>query len=220
MTGYTQTDTSKSIPARLTTTTMKAVYQKAKQERFKGDAENLLQGHGLHSTEPSGMPSGRCSVQIHITRSHMILCTLTIVESRESTCGLSSRPFLQPLGSKAYPILRNTIFNISTAQSAINFAAEPTATWMTRTDKSAMLKVYSDFCPHIVRMLELVPEGEVCEWKLCMHHPLRMTKKPKGERKRDASARLACIDRVWRVKHLLNIPQNCRIRSTNEWLGM
>ncbi|KAJ7300592.1 hypothetical protein DFH08DRAFT_828331 [Mycena albidolilacea] len=51
MTGYTQTDTSKSIPAHLTTTTMKAVYEKAKREHFKGDAENLLQGHGLHSTE-------------------------------------------------------------------------------------------------------------------------------------------------------------------------
>ncbi|KAJ7700284.1 hypothetical protein B0H14DRAFT_3034133 [Mycena olivaceomarginata] len=34
-----------------TTTTMKAVYEQAKQERFKGDAENLLQQHGLHSTE-------------------------------------------------------------------------------------------------------------------------------------------------------------------------
>jgi hypothetical protein len=30
---------------------MKAVYEQAKQERFKGDAENLLQQHGLHSTE-------------------------------------------------------------------------------------------------------------------------------------------------------------------------
>ncbi|KAJ7838124.1 salicylate hydroxylase [Mycena olivaceomarginata] len=61
----------------------------------------------------------------------------------------------------AYPISRNTIFNISTAQPDVNFAAEPTATWTTRADKSAMLKVYSDFCPLVVRMLELVPEGEV-----------------------------------------------------------
>ncbi|KAJ7311735.1 hypothetical protein DFH08DRAFT_822501 [Mycena albidolilacea] len=111
-----------------------------------------------------------------------------ILESGESTCGLSSRPFLQPLGSKvahnpellafvesnthssrwigakrhviAYPILRNPICNISTTQSDINFAAEPTATWTTRAGKSAMLKVYSDFCPLVVRMLELVPKGE------------------------------------------------------------
>ncbi|KAJ7845532.1 hypothetical protein B0H14DRAFT_2358069 [Mycena olivaceomarginata] len=34
-----------------TTTTMKAIYEQAKRERFKGDAEDLLQQHGLHSTE-------------------------------------------------------------------------------------------------------------------------------------------------------------------------
>jgi hypothetical protein len=39
MTGYTQTDTSKSIPARLMTTTMKGVYEKAKGKHFKGDGE-------------------------------------------------------------------------------------------------------------------------------------------------------------------------------------
>ncbi|KAJ6551635.1 salicylate hydroxylase [Mycena capillaripes] len=72
-----------------------------------------------------------------------------------------------------YPISGNTIFNISTAQPDVNFAAEPTVTWTTRADKSAMLKVYSDFCPLVVRMLELVPEGEVCEWKLRVHHPLK-----------------------------------------------
>ncbi|KAJ7327962.1 hypothetical protein DFH08DRAFT_816125 [Mycena albidolilacea] len=45
---------------------------------------------------------------------------------------------------------------------------------LTRAGKSAMLKVYSDFFPLVVRMLELVPEGEVCKWKLCIHYPLRI----------------------------------------------
>jgi salicylate hydroxylase len=35
-----------------------------------------------------------------------------------------------------------------------------------------MLGVFSDFCPKIQRMLNLVPEGEVCEWKLRVHAPL------------------------------------------------
>ncbi|KAJ7653942.1 salicylate hydroxylase [Mycena polygramma] len=73
----------------------------------------------------------------------------------------------------AYPISGNTIFNISTAQPDTNFAAEPTALWTTRADKSAMLRVYADFCPLVVRMLELVPEGDVCEWKLRVYHPLK-----------------------------------------------
>jgi len=73
----------------------------------------------------------------------------------------------------AYPISRNTIFNISTAHPDIHFAAEPTVSWTTRADKSAMLEVYSDFCPLVQKMLSLVPPGEVCEWKLRVHHPLR-----------------------------------------------
>ncbi len=35
-----------------------------------------------------------------------------------------------------------------------------------------MLSVFSDFCPKVQRMLNLVPEGEVCEWKLRVHAPL------------------------------------------------
>ncbi|KAG7422751.1 FAD-dependent monooxygenase OpS4 [Fusarium oxysporum f. sp. raphani] len=35
-----------------------------------------------------------------------------------------------------------------------------------------MLDVFSDFCPLIQRMLNLVPDGEVCEWKLRSHKPL------------------------------------------------
>jgi salicylate hydroxylase len=35
-----------------------------------------------------------------------------------------------------------------------------------------MMEVYGDFCPMVKRMLDLVPDGEVCEWKLRVHEPL------------------------------------------------
>jgi salicylate hydroxylase len=35
-----------------------------------------------------------------------------------------------------------------------------------------MLSIFSDFCPMIQRMLNLVPDNEVCEWKLRVHKPL------------------------------------------------
>ncbi|KAJ7811233.1 hypothetical protein B0H14DRAFT_3479898 [Mycena olivaceomarginata] len=73
----------------------------------------------------------------------------------------------------AYPISGHTIFNISTAQPDTNFAAEPTAAWTTRADKAAMCALYADFCPAVRRMLGLVTESEVCEWKLRVHRPLR-----------------------------------------------
>lgn len=72
----------------------------------------------------------------------------------------------------AYPISNKNIYNLSTTQPDVNFAAAPSETYTTKGSKSAMLNVFSDFCPMIQRMLNLVPEGEVCEWKLRVHAPL------------------------------------------------
>jgi salicylate hydroxylase len=72
----------------------------------------------------------------------------------------------------AYPIDSKNIYNISTAQPDVNFAGAVNSTYTTRGSKSAMLQVYGDFCPMIHRMLNLVPEGEVVEWKLRVHEPL------------------------------------------------
>jgi salicylate hydroxylase len=72
----------------------------------------------------------------------------------------------------AYPVSSKSIYNISTVQPDTNFAAAPSATYTTKGSKSAMLSIFGDFCPKIHRMLNLVPEGEVCEWKLRVHAPL------------------------------------------------
>ncbi|TGO23361.1 hypothetical protein BPAE_0135g00210 [Botrytis paeoniae] len=72
----------------------------------------------------------------------------------------------------AYPVSSKQIYNLSTVQPDTNFAAAPSATYTTKGDKSAMLDIFSDFCPKIQRMLNLVPDGEVCEWKLRVHSPL------------------------------------------------
>jgi salicylate hydroxylase len=72
----------------------------------------------------------------------------------------------------AYPVSDKTIYNLSTAQPDDNFAAATNATYTTKGAKAAMLKVFDDFCPLVQRMLDLVPDGEVCEWKLRTHKPL------------------------------------------------
>ena len=72
----------------------------------------------------------------------------------------------------AYPVSSKQIYNISTAQPDTNFAAAPTATYTTKGSKPAMLGVYGDYCDMIQRMLNLVPDGEVCEWRLRVHAPL------------------------------------------------
>jgi len=72
----------------------------------------------------------------------------------------------------AYPVSNKQIYNLSTAQPDTNFAAAPSATYTTKGSKAAMLSTFADFCPKVQRMLNLVPDGEVCEWKLRVHSPL------------------------------------------------
>ena len=72
----------------------------------------------------------------------------------------------------AYPVQSHEIYNLSTTQPDVNFAAAPSATYTTKGSKPAMLQVFGDFCPLVQKMLKLVPEGEVCEWKLRIHEPL------------------------------------------------
>ncbi|KAF4630609.1 hypothetical protein G7Y89_g7535 [Cudoniella acicularis] len=72
----------------------------------------------------------------------------------------------------AYPVSNKTIYNISTCQPDKNFAEGPSATYTTKGSKSEMLKTFDDFCPMLQRMLDLVPDGEVCEWALRVHAPL------------------------------------------------
>jgi salicylate hydroxylase len=72
----------------------------------------------------------------------------------------------------AYPVSSKQIYNLSTAQPDTNFAAAPSATYTTKGSKTAMLSTFRDFGPKIQRMLSLVPDGEVCEWKLRVHSPL------------------------------------------------
>lgn len=72
----------------------------------------------------------------------------------------------------AYSVADKSIYNISTTQPDKNFASAPSATYTTRGDKSVMIDVFRDFCPLVHKMLNLVPEGEVCEWRLRMHKTL------------------------------------------------
>ncbi|KAI9369227.1 hypothetical protein BJX61DRAFT_520493 [Aspergillus egyptiacus] len=94
----------------------------------------------------------------------------------ELTALIESNKVVRWIGEKrhiiAYPVSNNTIYNLSTTQPDTNFAAATNATYTTKGSKSAMLGVFGDFCPFVQRMLNYVPEGEVCEWKLRVHEPL------------------------------------------------
>ncbi|KAJ6580761.1 hypothetical protein B0H19DRAFT_1207036 [Mycena capillaripes] len=116
-----------------------------------------------HGDPDDAQDTGQSAYRIMLRRDQLLY-------DPELLAMLDSNSSFRWIGAKrhiiAYPISGHTIFNISTTQPDVNFTAEPTASWTARTDKSTMLNLYSDFCPSVVRMLELITESEVCEWKL------------------------------------------------------
>jgi len=113
--------------------------------------------------------SGQAAYRIMLTREQM-------AHDAELLALLDADTVTRWIGEKkhiiAYPIHNKQIYNISTAQPDVNFAGAPNTTYTTRGSKAAMMDVYADFCPKIHRMLQLVPDGDVVEWKLRVHEPL------------------------------------------------
>lgn len=113
--------------------------------------------------------SGQAAYRIMLTKEQMNgdLELLELLEGNRSTRWIGEKKHII-----AYPVSSKTIYNISTAHPDTNFAAAPDETYTTRGSKESMLSVYADFAPICQKMLHLVPEGEVCEWKLRVHEPL------------------------------------------------
>ncbi|KAF2403455.1 putative monooxygenase [Trichodelitschia bisporula] len=115
------------------------------------------------------MDTGQAAYRIMLTREQFAADPelLALIDKDQSTRWIGERKHII-----AYPIANHTIYNISTAQPDDHFAAATNAMYTTRGSKSAMLAVYREFCPTVQKMLNMVPEGEVCEWKLRVHAAL------------------------------------------------
>ncbi|KIK64135.1 hypothetical protein GYMLUDRAFT_40392 [Collybiopsis luxurians FD-317 M1] len=113
--------------------------------------------------------SGQSAYRIMLTRDQMSSDPelFSLLDSDQVTRWIGERRHII-----AYPISNKTIYNISSAQPDVHFAQAPEATYTTRGSKSDMLDNFKDFCPLVLRMLDLVSDGEVCEWKLRVHNPL------------------------------------------------
>ncbi|MCJ1395645.1 hypothetical protein MMC18_008531 [Xylographa bjoerkii] len=154
--------------------------QRGKSEPYHVTCDVLLAADGVKSTARVAMldalkesatvqDTGQAAYRIMLTREQM-------APDPELLDLINSERVIRWIGAKrhiiAYPVQSHEIYNLSTTQPDVNFAAVPSATYTTKGSKPAMLNVFADFCPMVQKMLHLVPEGEVCEWKLRIHQPL------------------------------------------------
>ena len=149
-------------------------------EAYKVECDVLLGCDGIKSeTRQAMLKLLNISVGIQDTNQsayRIMIHKDQIKDDPELLALINSNTVTRWIGEKrhiiAYPVSNNTIYNLSTAQPDTNFAAATNATYTTRGDKKDMLGVFGSFCPMVQRMLDYVPEGEVCEWKLRVHDPL------------------------------------------------
>lgn len=149
-------------------------------EAYKVEADVVLAADGIKSVTRTQMlaqlglvseeeDTGQAAYRIMLTRAEM-------EHDPEMIALLESDTVVRWIGERrhiiAYPVSNHQIYNLSTAQPDSNFASATNATYTTKGSKKAMLDVYAEFCPLVHRMLNLVPDGEVCEWKLRIHKAL------------------------------------------------
>lgn len=149
-------------------------------DEFTVEADVLLASDGIKSVTRKQMlaelgiesqeeDTGQAAYRIMLKRSEM-------EHDPEMLALLDSDTVVRWVGERrhiiAYPVSNKQIYNLSSAQPDTHFASATNATYTTKGSKAAMLQVYEDFCPLVHRMLNLVPDGEVCEWKLRVHKPL------------------------------------------------
>ena len=149
-------------------------------EPYRVEADVILAADGIKSKTRAAMLE-RLGIDVGIKDTNQAAYRIMIHKDQirddpELLALINSTRVTRWIGEKrhiiAYPVSNNNIYNLSTTQPDSNFAAATNATYTTRGSKAAMLGVFSDFCPMVQRLLNYVPEGEVCEWKLRVHDPL------------------------------------------------
>ncbi|EXK85829.1 salicylate hydroxylase [Fusarium oxysporum f. sp. raphani 54005] len=149
-------------------------------EAFTREADILLGADGIKSVTrsqllqqvnatPEEAETGQAAYRIMLKREDM-------AHDPELLALIDSDEVVRWVGEKrhiiAYSIANKSIYNLSTVQPDDNFASAPSITYTTKGSKKVMLEVFETFCPLVQKMLNLVPEGEVCEWRLRMYKPL------------------------------------------------
>ncbi|KAM4061210.1 salicylate hydroxylase [Hirsutella rhossiliensis] len=113
--------------------------------------------------------TGQATYQVVLPRDKMVSDPemMALLDGNEATRWIGEkRPWIE------YLVAAKTLYNMSSIQPDTNLAAAPSATYTTKGFKGAMLRAVSDFCPLVQRLQSLIPDGEVCQWKLRVHELL------------------------------------------------
>jgi salicylate hydroxylase len=69
-----------------------------------------------------------------------------------------------------YPVRKHELYNVVLLHPDDHSVEE---SWTTKGSKQAMVDNYKGWDRKVRKLIDLVDDNEVLEWKLCLHHPLR-----------------------------------------------
>ena len=70
----------------------------------------------------------------------------------------------------AYPVRKHELYNVVLLHPDGHGVEE---SWTTKGSKQEMVDNYDGWDSKVRKLIDLVDDNEVLEWKLCLHHPLR-----------------------------------------------
>ncbi|KAG2417630.1 hypothetical protein HFD88_008849 [Aspergillus terreus] len=129
--------------------------------------KSTLRARLLGPSEPStAVPTGDAAYRIMLPRSAMAHdpALRALVDEPQATRWLGpSRHII------AYPVRNHQLFNVVLLHPDRHGVQE---SWTTRGSKQAMVDDYRGWDPTVTKLIDLVADDEVLEWKLCLHAPL------------------------------------------------
>lgn len=132
--------------------------------RLLGSTTSLL-GDGSIS---SAIPTGDAAYRITLPRSVMEKDPQLkeLITQPEATRWIGPGRHIM-----AYPMRKHELYNVFLAHPDRSPNLEES--WTTKGSKQAMLDEYRGWDPRVRKLIDLVADGEVLEWKLCLHSPLK-----------------------------------------------
>ncbi|KAL4739426.1 hypothetical protein BDV11DRAFT_170094 [Aspergillus similis] len=129
--------------------------------------KSIIRDQLLGEGASQAIPTGDAAYRIMLTKAEMESDPelKKLVEVPEATRWLGPERHLI-----AYPVRNHELFNIVLVHPDRHGVEE---SWTTRGSKQKMVDDYAGWDPIVTKLIDLVPDDEVLEWKLCLHPPLK-----------------------------------------------
>ncbi|KAL3491945.1 hypothetical protein BJX62DRAFT_251033 [Aspergillus germanicus] len=129
--------------------------------------KSALRDYLLGKDASKPMATGDAAYRIMLTRSVMENDPelKRLIEVPEATRWLGPERHLI-----AYPVRNHELYNIVLLHPDRHGIEE---SWTTKGSKQRMVDDYEGWDPIVTKLIDLVPDDEVLEWKLCLHPPLK-----------------------------------------------